>query len=159
MKFEIDLGTTFASDAAVSEAIVQECARRLLQQYELTDDVRRRMKQVTGDEIRAAVQPLIQAALDEGFQPTDSFGSPKGEPTTLRDMIVQEARRDLGASKHPGHHGSKQTLLEEIVGREVERAVREDLKQAMDEARKQVRAAVEKKGAEILAQTIERMAR
>lgn len=159
MKFEIDLGTTFASDAAVSEAIVQECARRLLQQYDLTDDVRRRMKQVTGEEIKAAVQPLIKAALDEGFQPTDSFGSPKGDPTTLRDMIVQEAKRDLGASKQPGYHGSKQTLLEEIVGREVERAVREDLKQAMDDARKQVRAAVEKNGAEILAQTIERMAR
>lgn len=159
MKLEINLGETFADESTASEAIVKECAARFLRQHDLTEDVRRRFKQITDEEIRAVVQPLIQEALAEGFQPTDSFGSPKGEPTTLREMIVKEVKRDIGASKQPGYHGSKQTLLEEVVGREVERAVREDLKQAMDEARKQVRAAVEQKGAEVLAQTIERLSR
>lgn len=159
MKLVIDLGETFADEQSASKAIVQEAARRVLAQRDLTEDVRRRVKQITDEEIRAAVGPMLEQALFEGVQPTDSFGTPKGERTTLRDMVVQEVRRDIGASKQPGFHGSKQTLLEQIIGREVERVVREDLKQAMDEARKQVRAAVERKGAEVLAQTIERMAR
>jgi hypothetical protein len=160
MKLVVDLGETFANEQSASDAIVQEAARRVLGQRDLTEEVRRRVRQITDDQISAAVKPLIDAALSEGFQPTDSFGSPRGEPTTLRDMVVKEVRYGLEASKQVGYSGrNQQTLLQEIIGREVERVVREDLKQAMDEARKQVRAAVEQKGAEMLAQTIERMAR
>lgn len=159
MQLVIDLGETWADEQSASDAIVEEAARRVLAQRDLSEDVRRRLKQITDEEIRAAVQPMLVQALEEGIQPTDGFGSPRGEPTTLRDMIVKEVRRDLSASRSSPASSGRRTLLEEIVSREVERAVGNDLRQAMDEARKQVRAAVEQKGAEVLAQTIERIAR
>lgn len=153
-KIEIDLGGVGA------EAIVDRAVSALLENWDLREAIRKRVEALTYQEILVQVRPMLEEALTASLQPTDSFGKPKGEETTLREVIVKKVEAELKEAKpRDGGYHQRETLIDQIVGREVAKVVGEDLREAMIGARKKVREAVEAKGAEVLAETIARMAR
>lgn len=156
----IDLGEVFADEATVSEAIIARAAAMLLEDYELKILFRKRVENIADAEILRQIEPLVEEALEAAVQPTDGFGNPRGEPTTLHMVVVKRVTEELKtAGQRDSVSRHRENLLDQIVGREVSRVVGEDLREAMKEARRQVRDAVEKKGAEILAETIHGLAR
>lgn len=45
---------------------------------------------VVGDAVSKHVDGLLAGMLDQLFQPTNTMGEPKGQPTSLREMFVKE---------------------------------------------------------------------
>lgn len=121
--------------------------------------VRERVNQVRDEVIVERITPLIDDALAAAVQPTNRFGEPSGEPTTLRSVIVQEATAWLTKPTGDSFTRSAKTNVAKLIADEVDRALGRELKTALDQAKADVTAAVKAKGAEVLAQTITEMAR
>lgn len=158
----IELGDLYG-EGNVATQIAEAAARRLLdEQSGAAEEFRRRVKNISDEEIRTAVTPIIAQALEEAVQPTNAFGQSVGERTTLREVIIKAVMADLQqATRNMSSSSGRQppTMLQNIIGNEIAKAVQEDLREAMSEARAQVKAAVEAKGAEILTETITRLAK
>jgi len=90
----------------MKERVTEEVVRRLIQTNPETgqwSDYAGHLVEAVRKEALAQVEPLIRErvdgivteALTTGYQPTDTFGDPKGEPTTLRSMIAETAKKWL----------------------------------------------------------------
>lgn len=147
---------------SVESLIVELAARRLLSncvdmersQY---SEVYRRIASIRDETIAELVRPQIEEALERSFTRTNSFGEPTGETTTLREVIVEEAKRWL---TKPGDGFSRrgETNVQHLINQEVDRALTSELKAAIQDARHEVTEAVKAKGAEVLTETIKRLA-
>jgi hypothetical protein len=145
-------GSTFA------EYVADRAALALLKERDAIPELRRRVREITEDEIRAAVKPTIAAALDLAVQQTDGFGAPKGSPTTLRELVLETARKELGEPKDRGYGKSKTTIVEQFVRDEVEKALKAEMQEAVREAKGQVMVAVREQAAAVIQETVERVA-
>lgn len=150
-------GQTFA------DYIASLAAAALLQRSTKEDyygALKRAVEQFRETEIRAALVPLIQAAVEESFQPTNEYGSPKGQPTTLRELIAKQVTVELRVHKERDGYSRPQTsLLEDVVKEQVRRELRGELRQAVAEGRASVLAAVKEQAAEVISETIARVTR
>lgn len=149
-------GTTLA------QAIVAEAARRVLENdREIRQLVRDRVQRIADDEIRALFAPMLASAIENAVQPTNTWGEPKGEPTTLREAIVDRMRRYLTEpdpdfrSREPG---GRRTRIDSFIAKEVDGAVKQELKGALDEAKAEVLAGVKEKASEVIAETLAKVA-
>lgn len=146
---------------SIEDAIIEAAARGLVaqSQYDLTSEVRSKVREIMEEEIRTAIQPLVMTALERTFQPTDHMGNPKGEPTTLAEMIAASAEKLLRQPTGERIGQRAQTLLDKVIDEHVNKALTKELAVAIGEAKAEVLAAVKDKGAEVLATTIASMAR
>lgn len=152
----VNLGESFA-DGNIGNAILEHAAAQLLRQAgEEVRETRDRIRLIRDEEIRAQVSPLVTQLLDSSVQLTDEYGSARGKPVPLRDLIVQKATEILSVRQA---HGSRHTVLEDFITREVERVFKQQLEKEVNAAREQVAAAVREQGARVIEETIRRMAR
>lgn len=164
-KIEIDLAQFLGvpdDEFNFRDVVVAEAARRALD-GETRTAVRERVTRIADDEIRSVLKPMIEEALTRAIQPTNSYGELKGAETTLREVIVERTRKwmtevDPDAARRLNSTGARPTRIEAMIEKEVAVAVRTDLKDAMEEARKQVADGVREKAAEVISETIARMA-
>lgn len=80
-------------------------------------DLRRRITEIRDEEIRAAVRPLVLAAIQNPSPQTNAFGEPTGATVGLRELIVKEARETL---KRGNDYGRGPSML----SMEIEKAVK-----------------------------------
>lgn len=170
MQLTIELPDFFPGDAAngirgasLQDLIVEAAAQQVL--AGAREDVggyrkglRERIAAIQDEHIRAAVLPDIEAALTRAVQPTDHYGQPKGEPVTLHEVITEKAMSWLTTPASERYGESRMTPVERLIKEEVERAFAREVKAALDEAKQQVKDAVQQQGARVLAETITRMA-
>ena len=116
------------------------------------------VQRIRDDEIREQLRPLIADALARSVQPTDHFGNPKGEPTTLAEVITKQAKAEATAPRDQGYGKPKRTLVQEIVAKEVDRTFRAELAKELEAGKAEVRKALREQGAAILQQAIEKAA-
>ena len=159
-KITIEIDDVFTEEGEnLAELIVNRAAFTLLhQETKSVASFRDRVRRIGDEEIRSAVVPVIGEALDAIIQPTDSFGAPKGEPRTFSEAIVEVVKKEL--SKSSDRYDSRSSsVLQKILHDEVERTIRAELQDAMKQAREEVMLAVKTQGAEVLAETIAKMAK
>lgn len=100
--------------------------------------VRQKYDKMIEEELRDKVRDTVAEAIDGTYQPTDSYGTPKGsERKTLREAIADLARDQLKLSGNRAGYRDK-TALDEYLAREVQAAVKEDLGAEFAEARKKL---------------------
>jgi hypothetical protein len=151
----IELGELYTGEnGSVAEAIIRAAADFLLNRIG-SETIRHRIEQIRDDEIREHVRPLIATALTEPMQLTDEYGSPKGSAKPLSQIIVEKGMAQLQVKSY----GNNKTPLEKFLSEEIERVFRNELREAMKEARGSVLAAVRQEGARIVEETITKMAR
>lgn len=92
------------------------------------------------EEIRAAVRPQIEEALQRPIRKTNIYGEPTGAETTLTEVIVEEARKALNAPTDS--YGRRETFLEKTVAAEVKKALSAEITDAVKKAREQVAAEI-----------------
>lgn len=90
--------------------------------------------EIRREEIRAAVRPSIDQALSAPIQKTTGYGQPVGEPTTLAEIIAEEARQYM-AKPSDSFRNEKGTLLQQAVRTEVARAFQQGIADAVKQAR------------------------
>lgn len=145
----------------LEEAVVAEAGRAIAAKLEreIREEMRYSVKTEVQEALRAALGPMVSEALDQAIQPTNSYGEAKGEPVTLREVIVKTAKEELrDARSRDGYGSRKENLVQEIIRKEVGAALAKELNDAIKDAKVSVLAAVQEKGAEVIAATITKMA-
>ena len=148
---EVTLATVLheydGEQTTVGDQVVYAITERLAGDRDIYPELRTRVSQIRDEEIREAVRPLITAALTEPVQPTNSWGEvlPGAKFTTLRDVIVAEARKQFEHKADP-YSRSGQTILQKVVADEVSAAfktvVADEVKKAKAEVATQIGAMV-----------------
>lgn len=143
------------------EAIVDRAAHQLVQKiirgsFEWHDSLRDYVYDVREQMVRDAIGPMVQAALDEPLQRTNSWGDPIGDPRTIRtvvaDTVVAEAKEALGVGK--ARHARQPTVLERLVAETVPAVLTKELAAEVAEAKATLRGAVAKSAAQVMADAL-----
>lgn len=168
MKLEIDFPYP-SEDESIEEAIIEAAARQMLatrskdpgEEYAktLASRIRERLNRIQDEEIRAQVRPLIVEALQQPLRKTNEFGDAIGPETTLRDLVVAEARTLWQKTEQSSHARSRETVLQKAVREEVENAFAKELRETIAAAKSEVLEAVRAQASQVLTETIERSAR
>lgn len=114
--------------------------------------------------IESAIDRLVEAKLDDLIErevmPTDGFGKPTGEPTTLAEQIMKQAAAWFSKPASDRVPGTRQTNLEALVAKVVDRRVTDELKkvvqQAVADAKEQVQAVIARMFADEAAKAVSR---
>lgn len=157
---EVDLGKLWTSTGSVSEYIAGVAAKMLLESEEhVRDDFRRRVRAILDDEISRQCEPFVREALEGAIQKTDTWGTPVGPARPLHEHIVEAVREELKLRDGQRRGtGGQDPLLQRIIHEEVDRTLAHELREAVKGAKAEVLAAVSAKAAEILTETMTRIA-
>lgn len=157
-------GDPIQSPSTVEDVVLGLVADKLVatlfrEGYDWRGNLTRRVASIRDEQIAAAVRPDVEAALAGTVQKTNSYGDPVGEPTTMRDLIVARVDEWLKSSDRDSFRNPKGlTKPQAIIAEQVDKVLAKEMKAAVDAAKAEVVAAVQAKGAELLAQTIADMA-
>lgn len=147
----INLDQLYGGDQPFPEALVEAAARQALkhwtapgpdgEQSEVPTALGRRIEETIAETIRAEAQAaapkVAETILAEGVQQTSTYGSPVGERKPVRDIVAEKVVEQL--TRREGHSGMREaTVIEQMIGREVEKQVRAELQDALDEAKKAI---------------------
>ena len=131
----------------VGDRVVQAITQHLVASKDVYPPLRDQVSKIRDEEIREQVRPLITEALTEPVQLTNQWGDPVpgAKQTTLREVIVAEARKQFTA-KADSYSRSGQTILQKLVADEVTAAIRavvaDEVKRARAEVATQIGAMV-----------------
>lgn len=122
--------------------------------------VRDRVAAIRDEEIRKLVAPAVNEAFEAPIRRTNDYGVPTGPERTLHEEIVTKATEWLTSYDPNSRYGDRRlTRAEALVKEQVDRAMNRELSAAIGSAKAEVIAAVQAKGAEVLAKTIADMAK
>lgn len=159
-----DDGDPIEGPTTVEDLVLQMAADRLVRQvmregYDWRGDLRKRVNSIRDEVIAEKLRPDIEAAFAGPIQKTNNYGDPVGEPTTLREVVVGRVEEWLKSSDRDSFRNPKGlTKPQQLIAEEVDRVLAREMKDAIAAAKAEVVAAVQAKGAELLAQTIAAMA-
>lgn len=142
-----------------ADHVAERAATRLLDgeaRGSYTGALRSRIESIRDEEIRDAVRPLIAEALENAVNPPGLDRD--DEPVTLADRVRNEATKHLARRTDSSRPRASRTVLEEIIEECVRRELTTELKAAVAEARETVVSATKEAAAEIISETIARMA-
>jgi hypothetical protein len=144
----------------LGDAVIQEVARQLIAAYGRSYDMQRVVTEIRGDLIREHLGPVVQAAIDAPAQRTNRFGEVQGGPVSMRELLVDEARKVLNArvdsSGRPAAYASdgKNSYLEHVITRAVRDVFDGEMKAELDRARAELRETLRQVAAAKLAESV-----
>lgn len=130
------------------DSIVRTAAASLVEAIQR--DARAEILASVKTQINAKVGELVDATLNNEFQPVNEWGEPKGKPLSLREMVGQVARTYLGAKvDKEGREGTYQAdkdrltfLVSKVVASEFDYRMQSEVKKAVEMARTEAVAKV-----------------
>ncbi len=147
-----------AHPVTFADAIVTEAARQLL--GKLTNEervgLRKQVLSAVSAQIEAAVAPMLAVALDESFRPTNALGEPYGQPISLRQMVVDSAKKQLSLGTDGNAYRAEKTVLQKHIDSVTAKAISVELAAALDEAKSAVVEKLQSTVSATLADTIVR---
>lgn len=160
----IDLGDYIDShydedgDRIPGGTLADAIARQLVDKFSRSDlyhGFRDRVQAVRDEQIRAQLAPAIAEALANPIRRTNSYGEKVGEDTTLREVIVDEARKWLN-TKADDRYGrsSSETNLQKMIRDAVQEAFANEIADAVKAAREAVPAQLGTTVSEMVADTV-----
>jgi hypothetical protein len=97
----------------------------------------KRVTAIRNEEIREAVRPAIEEAVNGPVRQTNSYGEPTGATTTLRELIAAEASKFIN-SPVDAYNRDRGTHLSKLVREQVQEAFAAEVKAAVQQARTSV---------------------
>ena len=117
------------------------------------------MKGRIRDAIDEKVGEIVAAQLDREFLPVDSYGEVQrhAEPTTLREQIKTQASTALAKGMKPSdRYNTDLGGLKKYIDTEIDRQIKNELAEAVKEAKATVVAKVKANAAQVITDTITR---
>jgi len=127
---------TIDGQATIADLVAAQITERLSKE-DAWGGLRKRASEIRAEAIREAVRPQIEEAIAKPIQKTNSYGEPVGEPTTLRELIIDEARKAVNEPVDK-YARDKGTFLTQAVKREIQAALSAEIADAVKQARQQV---------------------
>lgn len=118
--------------------------------------LRKRFLEIREEEIRRAVQPIVIDAINAPVQKTNTFGEATGGTTTVRELIVAEAKKiaerpfDTSYNSRSGN----ETALGKFVREQIAAAFTKELAAVVAAEKAKVVAAVRAKAADLIADAV-----
>lgn len=131
--YDEDGDTYETGERTIAELVVEKLVAKLV-----ADDryprLRDQVAEIRKEEIRKAVRPTIEEALARPIYKTNGYGERTGGETTLFELIAEEARKAI--TEPIDRYGrDKGTFLSNAVREEVQRAFKEEIANAAQQAR------------------------
>lgn len=134
-----DTGETYRSGGRTIGDLVArqlvDAARRETDRYRTLIT---KVTEIRTEMIRDAVRPEIEAAIAAPVKLTNSFGEATGRETTLRELIVAEARKALNAPVDGSGYRNSQTFVQKVVAEQVQNVLATEIASVVKAARDQV---------------------
>lgn len=134
-------------------------ARQLVEKFSRSDlyhGFRDRVQAIRDEEIRAQLAPAIAEALANPIRRTNSYGEQTGPDTTLREVIVDEARKWM-TSKADDRYGSNNsaTNLQKMIRSAVEETFQKEIAAEVKAAKDAVSNQLGKTVAELVSSAVQ----
>lgn len=119
--------------------LADNIAHQLVEKFsrsDLYDGFRKRVQTLRDEEIRAQLTPVIAEAVAAPIKRTNTWGEKTGDDTTLREVIVDEARKWMD-TKQEQRYGDRSTTtnLQAMIRAAVEDAFKTEIADAVKAAR------------------------
>lgn len=106
--------------------------------------------------IEAKATELVDAAIEQPFQKTNTWGEPIGPATTLRELIDEKIKAFLTARVDSYPRNTPQSYIQNLVGNKVAQEMEKEFKEAIQQGKEQLLAAVKGRAAEVIAESMRR---
>lgn len=100
------------------------------------DSMRKKVLEIRSEVIREALLPVVEKALGETFQKTNSYGEPIGGAISMRQVIAEEAKQFM-TQPADTYNREKGTVLQVFVRKAVAEALTTEVQEAVKQAREQ----------------------
>jgi hypothetical protein len=156
------------------EQIAGQIARQIIEGHnysrqkissELWQAVERSLHEQIDAIVATKVGPIIEAILSKPLQPTDGFGNPLGEPTTLTEVVakrlegwaqdpVDDRGQVVSARSDSWNRQQAKPRIEALIKSVIDRHMAEHLSRHVEQLRTQLKAGAEKTIAEAIARRL-----
>jgi hypothetical protein len=155
---DVDLNTVLvpgyedSAPTTLADKVVDQLVREALKEDGWKPLVRR-VQEIRDEEIRKLVLPAITEAFEKPVQKTNTWGEPTGEPLTLREVVVEEARKILNGTKSDSFRGDE-PLGRQLINQMVLKELRAELTDAIKTEREKVVTAVREQAAQLITEAV-----
>ena len=132
-------------------------ADRIADDLKQTDDyrtLRQRVAEIRLEEIRAQLEPIVRQAIEQPVQQTNRWGDPTGAATTLRDVIIEQAKKVLNEKTGDSYSNNRPTVIEKYVRDAVTAVMKEELAPVIAEEKAKIVAQFRASAANLLADAL-----
>lgn len=159
---EVDLSTVIdgyynhedGAPTILADRVAEQLVRQARQNDEDWKTLRKRILSIRDEEIRKLVLPAITEAFEKPIQKTNTYGEPYGEPVTLREVVVEEARRILKGAGSNSLSDRDKPLARQLINQMVVKELRAELADAIKAEREKVVAAVREQAAQLITEAV-----
>lgn len=149
-----------AEPMTLRDAVIDAIARQAIETHGKTYNLPTLVTDLRAEVIREHLTPIVRAAITGTVQPTNRFGEPAGQPVSMRETIVAEARQVLLAkvtrNGNPAapYDRDAEPYITRLIRQQVQAVFADELKTALDEAKTELREALRKVAAAKLAEAL-----
>lgn len=128
--------------------IIREAARQLVASFgtDLKAKALEHAEEALATSISEQIVSIVREACEAAVQPSDEFGHPIGEKTSLRAVLSERARKALTEPEKSGgyYEDRTKTLLRKTIDAAAREAIEKDLADVLKKAREDLKAQVTK---------------
>ncbi len=142
LNIEIDMATLgFEQDPETGDLyptsdLVGRVAELLANRLVISGDLRGTVESEIRNQAREGARGVITEVLAGPIQRTDGYGNHRGEPTTVREMVLAEVDRWMRLPK--SDYGSRGETMGDSLQKIVDEILRKELKPTVEAAKKKV---------------------
>lgn len=142
LNIEIDMATLgFEQDPETGDLyptsdLVGRVAELLANRLVVAGDLRSTVESEIRNQAREGARGVITEVLAGPIQRTDGYGNHRGEPTTVREMVLAEVDRWMRLPK--SEYGSRGETMGDSLQKIVDEILRKELKPTVEAAKKKV---------------------
>lgn len=136
----------------LADAVVDKLVEKLAED-ERYPSLRDLVQRVRESILREKLEPIIEEAINGEIRLTNEYGEPKGKATTLREYIVEEAKKLITRARRNAR-GGYDSLLQEVVDNKVRAALTNELKGVLQDEKQKVKELVQAHSANLMAEAL-----
>lgn len=153
---ELDLGDVIRRKYGEDVTLADELIKALMAEIMHGDEYKslaRHVEELRDEEIRKQITPMIAEALENPIAITNTYGEPSGKTTTLREVIVGEAKKYWSApfDQYSRDKGSK---LQALVRGHVDAAFKAEIADAVKAAKEAVASQLGKSVSDVVTEAV-----
>ena len=142
----------------VLDGVVAQLVKEITSDRDFHSGAKSRISNIRDEILRDLLTPILTAAIEAAVQPTNTMGEGVCEPVTLSDIILQRGKGWLEehVDSRPGR--GRTTRIQHIIAEAVDRSFTGELQQALSAGKAEIKRALTKHAAELLAETLAKQA-